>query len=185
LVEKLRALKKSLPRWNTCVLHLSKFFKQAEMDFQNLHKTYVNPKSMRKFWAGVLIQDKDKEAEYGTSGISGYQDVVDACNGWFVELLTGCKVIKAKDLSNGKLASDLSHLSACPLKVVDLSNGIEDNATLVGGVLGYTVYEHTETSNGVVSLEPITDLRQLMTKLCTESNLQETILTCLDNTLGG
>jgi hypothetical protein len=152
LVEKLRALKQMLAPVEH-VLRLSKFFTQAEMVFQNLHKTYVNPESMRKFWAGVLIQGKDKEYEYGPSGISGSHDV-DAYNGWLVEFLTGHEVIKAKDLSNGKLASDLSHLSACPLKVVDLNNGIEDNATLVGGVLGYTVHEHTETSNGVVSLEP-------------------------------
>jgi hypothetical protein len=123
------------------------------MVFENLHKTYINPESMRKFWADVLIQGKGKEHVYGASGISGYHDV-DAYNGWLVEFLIGRKVIKAKDLSNGKLASDLSHLSACPLKVVDLNNGIEDNATLVGGVLGYTVHDHTETSNGVVSLEP-------------------------------
>ena len=107
---------------------------------------------MRKFWAGVLIKGKDIEPEHGPSGVSGYHDV-DAHNGWLVEFLTGHEVIKAKDLSNGKLASDLSHLSACPLKTVDLNNGVEDNATLVGGVLGCAAHEHTETFNGVVSLE--------------------------------
>ena len=56
-------------------------------------------------------------------------------------------MIKAKDLSNGKLVSYLSRLLACPLKVVDLNKVIEDNATLVGGILDCTtvtaVHEHT------------------------------------------
>ena len=42
LVEKLRALKQTLAPVEH-VLDLSKFFKQAEMVFQNLHKTHVNP----------------------------------------------------------------------------------------------------------------------------------------------
>ena len=119
------------------------------MVFENLHKTYVNAVSMRKFWADVLIEGK--HFEYGPSGMSRTE--VDAYNGWLVEFLTGRKALKASKLAMGEYASELSNLSACPLKIIDDINKVEDDATLVGGVLGYTVHPHMETSNGVVSLE--------------------------------
>jgi len=148
LTTKLRSLQKLLAPIES-TLQLDSYFRASETVFQNLHKTYKDPKSMRGWWAKILIDCQ--EYEYGPSGMRKGQ--VAAYNGWFVEFLTGCSDgLKPKDIASGKSAKYLSCLSSVPMKVEDKLNGVEDMSTLIAGIVGYKV--HQDSPNGVTSLQP-------------------------------
>uniref|UniRef100_A0A7S4FST8 Uncharacterized protein n=1 Tax=Eutreptiella gymnastica TaxID=73025 RepID=A0A7S4FST8_9EUGL len=146
LGQKLQVLRSLLAPIEGC-LRLKPFFDTAAEVFANLHRTYVDGAAMRKWWADVLL--KSSAYEYGPSGMRRHE--VEAYNGWLVQFLAGTEKIKANDLRAGRYAEQLSTLSACPMKVVDAINKVSDNATLIAGVLGYTVHG---TANDAVTLRP-------------------------------
>jgi len=129
-------------------LNLSSYFEAVEAVFENLHKTFLEDSLLVKWWSTVLIESK--EVEYGPSGMNMRQ--VDAYNGWLVYFCTGLKRnLKAKELANGE-CKELSGLSSCPMKIIDQLREVEDNSTLIAGILGFKV--HSNTINGVSSLQP-------------------------------
>jgi len=104
---------------------------------------------MVKWWSTVLIESK--EFEYGPSGMTIGE--VDAYNGWLVYFCTGSnRNLKATDLAYGE-CKELSGLSSCPMKIIDRLHAVEDNSTLVAGILGFQV--HSNSKNGVSSLQPV------------------------------
>jgi len=148
LSEKLAALRKLLAPIES-TLQITNYFRAVESIFTNLHKTYMEDPEMDKWWATVLMDCK--EFEYGPSGMRKYE--VDAYNGWLVHFCNGAPyALKASKLSKGGY-KDLSVISTCPMKIIDRLRKLEDNSTLVAGMVGWK--EHHNTANGVKSLEPV------------------------------
>ena len=126
---RLRTLLKPIER----TLNLGSLFTAAEEVFTNLHRTYVDGASMRKWWADVLI--KDRVYEYGPSGYPlGW---ARAYNGWAGHFFAGTIVIRAQTLATGEYAHCLSSLTACPLTITYAWAKKSDKATLISGVLGF------------------------------------------------
>jgi len=146
LKEKLTELRKLLAPIES-TLRIVSYFQHVEQIYDNLLKTYLGH-NMDQWWSKVLYDCK--EVEYGPSGME--MEEVDAYNGWIVFFCNGVDYpLKASELSIGEY-KDLSCLSSCPLKIVDRLRDISDNATLMGGILGF--YMHNQTANGVPSLQP-------------------------------
>jgi len=113
---------------------LREWFSKVENVFTKLVSTYEgNPDT--EWWSKIMHH----EVTYGSGGGTSY-------SGWIVEFLQG--KAKAKGLS--KFATGLCTV---PMNLKDPS-GKEDVSTLVAGMLGYTVNDGSETTNGIPSVRP-------------------------------
>jgi len=149
LLEKLSSLRKLLSPIES-TLGISEYFNTVEVIYKNLLKTYQGDPEMCKWWSTVLIDSIDYE--YGPSGSRRAE--VQAYNGWLVFFCSGKEdlPLKASKLAAGEYP-ELSNLTTCPMKIVDVIRKLEDNSQLVAGVLGWR--ECTDAENEVTSLQPV------------------------------
>uniref|UniRef100_A0A0G4GNA0 Uncharacterized protein n=1 Tax=Chromera velia CCMP2878 TaxID=1169474 RepID=A0A0G4GNA0_9ALVE len=147
LGQKLAQLRKLLAPLEP-VLRLESRFDFAEYVFMGLLNTYRQEPAAAEWWSQVLYDDK--EVEYGPSGMS--MGHVEAYNGWLVRFTTGREKVKASKLAAGEYDKSLSCVSSVPMKIVDEVYKRQDNATMVGGMLGFTVTK--SEANGVATLQP-------------------------------
>jgi hypothetical protein len=146
LNEKLIKLRKLLAPIES-TLKISDFFNQVETVYTNLLKTYLG-ENMEDWWSKVLM---DCEGfRYGTSGM---RRKVSAYNGWLVFFCTGeNSPLLAAKLAQGK-CKKLSCLSSCKMDIIDSVNHINDESTLMTGILGFKINRNSHP-NGVASLQP-------------------------------
>jgi len=148
LLEKLNALRILITPIESTI-NMKPVLDYAETIYKNLLRTYQNDPNMATWWSKILIDCK--ATEYGPSGMR--RGEVNAYNGWLVEFCTGAQYpLKAKELASGGYKDKLSVLTSCPMKIVDYIRKIEDDSTLIAGILGYKI--HKNTPNEVTSLEP-------------------------------
>jgi hypothetical protein len=129
-------------------LRIADYFKAVETVYNNLLKTYQGDPEMAKWWSTVLMDSK--EFEYGPSAT--VPSPVKAYNGWLVYFCKGDPYVNASKLAFGNYRN-LSGLSSCPMKIVDVVRNLQDSSTLMGGMLGFKV--HQDAPNRVQSLEPV------------------------------
>jgi len=146
LKEKFSKLRKLLSPIES-TLQIAPYFNMVEKIYDNLLKTYLG-QNMDDWWSKILIDCKKPDI----SGCLLSPIQVDALNGWITHFCNGTEYpLSVNKLKNGEY-KDLSCLSSCPMKIVDRNRNIQDDSTLIAGILGFKI--HTDTLNGVPSLEP-------------------------------
>jgi Domain of unknown function (DUF4419) len=131
------------------------WFDHALDVFQNLVHTRKHPDDPRgaKFWINILIDTTGRKYVGGGGSMPGKLVEVPAYDGWLIQFLTGKTRILAEDLADCKSFSGRNHV---PMKIclTWCKPPVEDECTLVAGMMGYVLHEGEEQQSGVDGASP-------------------------------